>query len=189
VTPRVLGIDPSLTATGIACSDGWTKTIGEPGKKIMTYLERYDRARRVLSGVLEIVRGNSRLYSRPVTHLIVIEGPSYRSGDPSAFDRAGLWWHLFHQLTVMNLPIAVAAPTVRAKYATGKGTAGKGAVIDAVARRFPDFETNGDDNVCDAIVLMAIGRDKLGHPIVSMPQAHRAVLDSVAWPDTLPTAA
>ncbi|TMR91279.1 hypothetical protein [Nonomuraea basaltis] len=165
------------------------KTIGEAGKALMTYRQRYDRLHRVLAEALEVVRGERRAYSRLAVDLIVIEGPSYRSNDPSAFDRAGLWWDLYHHFTVMNLPVAVVPPTVRAKYATGKGGAGKGAVIDAVARRFPDFETGGDDNVCDAIVLMALGRDQLGHPIVRMPESHRAALGSVAWPDTLPAAA
>ena len=35
--------------------------------------------------------------------------------------------------------------------AKGKGTAGKGAVIDQVSRRFPTWTTEGDDNAADVL--------------------------------------
>jgi crossover junction endodeoxyribonuclease RuvC len=77
------------------------------------------------------------------------------------------------------------APNARALYATGKGNAAKGAVIDAVTRRFPDWATEGNDNAADAVALMAAGRDWLGHPITDLPKTHRAALDKATWP-TLP---
>jgi crossover junction endodeoxyribonuclease RuvC len=79
-------------------------------------------------------------------------------------------------------------PNARALYATGKGTAGKGAVVDAVARRLPAWPTEGDDNAADAVILMAAGRDWLGHAITDMPKTHRAALDKAIWPTTLPGA-
>ncbi len=68
-------------------------------------------------------------------------------------------------------------------YATGKGVGGKAAVIDAVARRWPQYETRGDNNMCDAIVLAAMGADWAGQPMAAMPAANRKALDKVVWPE------
>jgi len=112
-----------------------------------------------------------------------MEGPSYRSADPSVWDRAFLWWVIYSALhSERGIPVAVAAPALRAMYATGKGNASKNAVVDAVARRWPHIPTGGDHNVCDAIVLMAMGCDRLGHPLTPVPATHRRALDRVAWP-------
>jgi len=170
---NVVGIDPSLTATGIASSHGWTKTFGRSGKRTDTYLQRLKR----IDGVAFDVAGEAEAAT-----LAVLEGPSYRSADPSTWDRAALWWMIYGALNLRGVPIAVAPPACRAMYATGKGNAAKNAVVDAVARRWPHIPTGGDHNVCDAIVLMAMGCDQLGHPLVPMPATHRRALEKVAWP-------
>jgi hypothetical protein len=75
----------------------------------------------------------------------------------------------------------------RCTYATGKGAASKEAVVDAVARRWPAWQTEGNNNLADAVVFMAAGRDWLGAPITDMPKTHRAAIDKAVWP-TLPGA-
>ena len=169
----VLGIDPSLTASAIASSDGWTLTFGINGKRTDTYNDRLRRINAVASDVTNTAEAAG---------LALIEGPSYRSADPSAWDRAALWWKIYDGLTERGVPIAVVPPACRAMYATGKGNAAKNAVVDAVARRWPHIPTGGDHNVCDAIVLMAMGCDRLGHPLTPVPATHRRALDRVAWP-------
>jgi crossover junction endodeoxyribonuclease RuvC len=75
-------------------------------------------------------------------------------------------------------------PNHRMQYATGKGAATKNLIVDAVARRWPTWPTNGDDNAADAVVLMAAGRDWLGHPLTTLPKTHRDALDKAIWPTT-----
>lgn len=177
MTRRVLGIDPSLTATGIASSNGWVEVVGLAGHRGDDYPARCDRIRAVKLGVADLVNISVE------TSLAVIEGPSYGSKDPSFFDRAGLWWEVYRYCRYCSIPVAVVTPTQRMVYATGKGQAAKGAIIDAVARRWPQYETGGDDNAADAVVLMAMGCDWLGEPLTPMPATHRRALDKVAWPE------
>lgn len=177
MTGRVIGIDPSLTATGIASSAGWTEVTGEDGKRTDGYPERLARLRRVSRAAWDLLGAPDGI------ELAVIEGPAYSRGDPGTWDRAYLWWNLVDHLAVFGVPVAVVTTTQLKVYATGKGTAGKGAVIDAVARRWPQYETGGDDNAADAAVLLAMGLDRLGRPLAPVPQAHRRALDKIAWPE------
>ena len=179
MTRHVIGIDPSLTATAIASSAGWVEVVGEPGKRTDGYRERFNR--------INSVYGEARNWLSSNTELVVIEGPSLRSADPSVWDRAYLWWLFYEFCSHHQFPVAVVTPSQRMLYATGRGLASKGAVIDAVARRWPQYVTEGDDNAADAVVLMAMGLDWSGRPLTPMPATHRRALDKVAWPDKDPS--
>lgn len=172
---HVLGIDPSLTATAVASSAGWVEVVGAKGKADATYPDRLAR--------INLLAGQVCNLTRLDTELVLVEGPSYRSTDPSAFDRAALWWLVYRGLHLREIPVAVITPSQRMVYATGRGNVKKGAVIDAVARRWPLFQTGGDDNAADAVVLMAMGLDRLGTPLAPMPVTHRRALEKVAWPE------
>ena len=114
--------------------------------------------------------------------MAVIETPAYAQSGGGAHERGWLWWEVYQRLTSREVPIALVTPQQRMLYATGKGAGGKGGVIDAVARRWPAFTTNGNDNLADAVALMAAGMNALGHPLAEMPKANRAALDAVKWP-------
>ncbi|MEV5915783.1 hypothetical protein AB0M00_43740 [Streptomyces chartreusis] len=183
--PVVVGVDPSLTGTGIASSYGWCEVIGykkqrakNPGITQLPHTERIRAMRTLALQVLESIH---------LPNLVVMELPAVSRSGGGAHERGWFWWHLYSELTRYEVPVALMAPNARALYATGKGTAAKGAVIDAVSRRFPQWTTEGNDNAADAVVLMAAGRDWLGHPLTSMPKTHRAALDKATWP-TLPGA-
>lgn len=176
---HVLGIDPSLTATAVASSVGWVEITGAKGKADATYPDRLARINKAYAAIMGLIK--------PGTELVVIEGPAYSRVNGGAWDRAFLWWLIYRHCAYQEIPVAVVPPNLRAQYATGKGNGSKGAVIDAVARRWPGYGTGGDDNAADAVVLMAMGLDKLGTPISIMPVSHRRALDKVEWPvATLP---
>lgn len=184
--PLVIGIDPSLTGTGIASSNGWCEVIGykkvrakDPGITQLPHPERIRAMRQLAHQVLESIH---------LPTLAVMELPAVSRSGGGAHERGWFWWHLYSELTRYEVPVALMAPNARALYATGKGTAAKGAVIDAVTRRFPAWTTEGNDNAADAVALMAAGRDWLHHPIATLPQTHRAALAKATWP-TLPGAA
>ncbi|MFJ3699570.1 hypothetical protein ACIPW9_36515 [Streptomyces sp. NPDC090052] len=181
--PTVIGLDTSLTATGIASSRGWCSVIGytkarakDPGITQLPHPQRITALRALAQDILDEI-------STP--DLVVIELPAPSRSGGGAHERGWLWWHLYNQLHNAQIPIGLLSPNQRALYATGKGNAGKGVVIDAVARRWPDWPTQGDDNAADAVVLMAAGRDWLGYPITPMPQANRAAITKADWPDAL----
>ncbi len=167
--PRVIGVDLSLASTGVA-GPGWTARI-QPPRTVRNAHER-DRRRWIRDQVLDYTRG---------ADLVVMEGLALSSRTGQALTRAGLWCQIDDAIDHRGTPIAVVPPTVRAKYATGKGNAGKDAVLAAVIKRYPTIDVDGNDEA-DALALCAMGLDWLGHPLVRMPQTHRAALDGATWP-------
>ncbi|MFM9373202.1 hypothetical protein [Streptomyces sp. Da 82-17] len=181
--PTVVGIDPSLTGTGIASSNGWCDVIGykrarakDPGITQLPHTERLKAMRQLVDQVLEQIG---------TPNLAVLELPAVSRSGGGAHERGWFWWQLYGRLRDRDVPIGLLTPNARALYATGKGNAPKNLVVDNIARRFPDWATDGNDNAADAVALMAAGRDWLGHPITNLPKTHRAALDKATWP-TLP---
>lgn len=167
----IYGLDLSLTGTGI--SDGTTTwLVRSKGEKDASLADRSNR----LSDLAE------RIVRELVdAKLVLIEGPAMGSKTGHMHDRSGLWWLVVSVLHQLDVRVVEVPPTCLKRYATGKGNASKGEVIEAVTRRFPDVVTGGDDNRCDALVLAAMGYDRLGKSLASMPAAHRASLESVRW--------
>ncbi|MFB7867426.1 hypothetical protein [Streptomyces sp. NPDC056069] len=179
MTPTVVGIDTSLTGTGIASSNGWCQVVGWTDKKRpitkLPYPERREALHEVLQAITDTI-------GRP--DLAVIELPALSRSGGGGHERGWLWWQVYNHLAAHEVPIGLMSTNQRMLYATGKGAATKNLIVDAVARRWPTWPTNGDDNAADAVVLMAAGRDWLGHPLATMPQAHRAAITKATWPDT-----
>lgn len=174
MTPVAIGLDLSLTGTGIASSAGWTRVLRPP-----VGARGHTRLAWIRQQVLDA------LPAYPA--LVVVEGPSYGNQGAARqsghHERAGLWWLVTHTLWKRDIDYAVASPAARAKYATGKGNADKAAVVREVTRRF-DWFTGGEDEA-DALVLAAMGADWLGHPIADVPKTHAEALTKVAWPEAL----
>jgi crossover junction endodeoxyribonuclease RuvC len=173
-TPRVVGVDPSLTATGVASSDGWCSLIGKDGVTTLPLDAR-------LSAVDGLVERIITEIGRP--DLVLIELPAFSRAVGGALERHALWWLLVRRIRRAELPLAIVYTRGRMRYATGKGAAKKTEIVDAVARRLPMFATGGDDNMADAAVMCAMGADWLGHPLAKMPEANRKALDAVEWPE------
>ncbi|MFB4320647.1 hypothetical protein [Actinomadura sp. 21ATH] len=173
--PRVIGIDLSLSATGIARVDGSLDTITTgPGDHLA---DQRDRLRYIADEVVN--RTKAGLFEGP--HLAVIEGPSYGSAGAVTWDRAGLWWLVVDRLFYECLPVAVVPPKTLKKYATGRGDATKADMRMALYQR-EDRDVR-DDNMVDARWLALMGLDALGHPLIDMPKVNREALAKVAWPE------
>ena len=175
---RVLGLDLSLTATGV--SDGWaTSVIRSTGNADATLDQRLKRIEQIAT---EINRSKGTLST---LSLVVVEGPSLGSRTGHAHDRSGLWWMVVSMFSLYGFSVVEVPPASLKLFATGKGNADKGAIIEAATRRFPDVETGGHDGRCDALWLAAIGYQHLGHPIVTVPQRHHDALTKVRWPEVI----
>lgn len=173
--PRVLGLDLSLTGTGIC-------RLGGDGVELLrtvrcAKLTRHERLAWIL-GAIQTAQRDQHL------DLVVVEGPSYGSqgGQQGHHERAGLWWLVTQGLHARGRSYAVVAPKARAKYATGNGNDGKKAVLDAVRERYGHLTPVHNDNEADALVLAHMGIDKLGGRLVDVPQLNRAALDRADWP-------
>lgn len=175
MNPTCIGLDLSLTAAGIASSAGWCAIEGAPDITTKALPDRLDAVDELVDNILILVGRNA--------DLICIEIPAFSRAGGGTLERSALWWMVVRRLRLAGTPIAEVPIQARMRYATGKGAASKGAIIDAVARRWPQFETDGNDNLADAAVLAAIGADQLGVPLAAMPQTHRKALDIVRWPE------
>lgn len=115
----------------------------------------------------------------PNVDVIVIEAPAFSKNNGMSHERAGLWWHIYGMLTEFGCRILVVKPNVRAKYATGRGTAGKDEVMLAVPKRYPTAPIT-NNNECDAVVLAAMGARYAECPIeTTLPAAHLSAMKTV----------
>lgn len=189
----VAGVDPSMTNTGVAV---WhrpfpstpeatdlgrvqTKPVQSgtdaKGKPAATWADRHNRLALITAQVTARV---------PSGALVFMEAPSYGSVGAGTFDRSGLWWRVFAALVDHGCRVVPVSPSQRMLYATGKGggkDAGKDAVIAAVTRRYPWLDVT-DNNVADAVVLMAMGRRAAGFPaelVGTLPAANLKALEKL----------
>lgn len=178
----VLGIDPSLTGTGVAlieeqsdiravtvstCTSGRTTLQGLDG--------RVQRQARICAEILAFLAGRD-------VDLAVIEAPAYDSRTGQQHDRSGLWWRIIDRFYELDVPVAEVTTGGLKKYATGKGNAKKDEVLVAVVRRYPAVEVD-NNNEADALVLAAMGARHIGRPIEeSLPQLNLQALAKVGWP-------
>lgn len=177
-TDLVVGIDVSLTGTGIARSDGRVATVGQTDV-LKLPLRRQVEMIDILAKSVAYEAGDDLGYPAPELvrpRLVVIEAMQVRKEFGGIVERSWLWLGIVRWYLDFKVPIAVVNSSQRMRYATGKGMVSKGAVIDAVARRWPMFNTSGNDNLCDAAVLCAMGCDKLGRPLATVPATHRTAL-------------
>lgn len=176
----VIGIDPSLTRTGIATPAG-LRSIKSEGREDATLEDRALRLHNLNLDILIAVFDGKPLGDDV---LVVIEAPSLGQGrQRGTMDRVGLWWMIVDSL-IMEPGVAVAqvTPSQRMKYATGDGRADKDEVLAAVIKRFPDHDVRSNDEA-DALVFRAIGMDYLGAPLAVMPARNREVLTAIKWPE------
>lgn len=170
----VMGVDMSLTATGICViTDGTVTEIdtikSKPGDRTLT--GRDTRAAAILAQIDAVARNHAVGY-------LVVEAPAY-SRDKAVWDRAGLWWRLITRLLAAGMPVTEVVPTHRAMFATGRGNAGKADVAVGVSKLWPEVDFRGDDQA-DALVLASMGAVHLGHPVpFRVTVKHRDVIDRV----------
>jgi Holliday junction resolvasome RuvABC endonuclease subunit len=162
-TPVVVGLDLSMTASGVCTSDG-AFTIKPKANGDERLMEIRDR-------IYDAVVG---------ADLAVIEDL------PANAKSAGITGRVqgIVRLTLLDakVPYVLITAASLKKYATGKGNADKVAMGVAAMKRFGlEF---ADDNACDAFWLRCAGLDALGFALAAMPAVNRAALDAVAWPGT-----
>lgn len=161
----VIGIDPSLTGTGIVVLRNGEVELAEATKN-RSELGIIERVKLIRNRILEIEADLSddkqEDYESPA--LIVIEGFSFASKGRSVFDIAYLGWRIREELERLRsedgTPWLEVPPSQLKKFATGQGNANKEIILQQVYKRWGvEFS---DNNQADAYVLAQIGRAYLG---------------------------
>lgn len=170
---RVVGLDLSITSTGVTWRDGATETIATrsaDGDWRLCFIR--DQLTTALAPD-ELPPQTKR------TDLVVIEEiPPVRA---HAIAKSGMVHGVVRDLLIrLGIPYALVPPSSLKKYATGRGNANKTQMAVAAQKRFGlEFD---DDNQCDAFWLRAMGLDALGFELIAMPLVSREALVKVAWP-------
>ena len=140
----VLGVDPSLTCSGVAMVE-WSEATFSYGPTVDGPYWQTWRARATKPEVSSVAASRRRIRVMlreilalvpPKLDLAVVEGPSFgsRTAMSLADERAGLRWMLIDQLMARG-PVVVVQPRSRALLAAGSGKADKAQVLDAVGER------------------------------------------------------
>ena len=145
-----VGIDPSLTGTGVVILD----KDGEIYKELLisTYPDNYICSeQRLLDIVNEIkfIKDISLRYA-------AIEGISFNSKSTSFNERCGLFFMITSLLFDNDIPFKIVPPKTLKKWAVGNGNADKKMMMNGSKKRWGlEFK---DDNICDAYNLAQLVR-------------------------------
>jgi crossover junction endodeoxyribonuclease RuvC len=192
---RILGLDPSLTATGHAriVTRGahdldstpliMIGTITSKPKTDPTLRDRHQRLEVIADQLLDLAADFQ-------PDVVMIEGPSLGARRQSGeFDRHGLWWKVVSRLliraevTFPSFDVIEVPPANRMKYATGKGSILKDKVLAAAIYRYGQLVDLAGNDEADALILAAMGARWRGEPIEeSLPQTHLSAMGGVRWP-------
>lgn len=150
---RIVGIDASLTATGIAVIDNDPNvelvTVTTLGSKSAgpTVDARFCRIHELAEQIAAVAG---------VCDYAYIEAPSLGSNGRQnhTWDRAGLWWKIIGAMTCETSEVA---PARLKKFASGKGNADKTAVAAGMVRLWGDRVEPANDNEFDALALATLG--------------------------------
>jgi Holliday junction resolvasome RuvABC endonuclease subunit len=157
------GIDLSLTATGLATLDGEGQIVTStlfPGK---------------LSGRARRDWIADRLFHFADSQFC-IEGLAYSRNDPSAQERAALWYRVVDDFDREGCKVIVCGPTALKKFVTGSGKGEKEMMIREVYRRWKVEAKN--NNEADAAGLLQVGRAVIGE-LTDLTTAQREVIAAI----------
>jgi Holliday junction resolvasome RuvABC endonuclease subunit len=164
---NVLGLDLSLTSTGYCHA-------GEAGF-ISTDLKGAERLR-TIGREIENIAVEKKI------QIAAIEGYSFASRNSQAHSIGELGGVVRVFLLNMEIPYIIIPPTCRAKFATGKGNAGKSEVISAISAMTGIIWKGANaDDMCDAWVLEEMVMTKLNKGKYSWPEVSLSSLDKIDW--------
>ena len=164
---NLLGLDPSLTSTGVCTGDNNCVAYH-------SYEEDSSRLADIRDYVLHMCLENN-------VKCVIMEGYSYgsRTRAHALGELGGVLKVAFNEAWI---PFVIVPPTSRAKFATGRGNAGKAEVISAVS-----FKTNrswsgkGIEDRIDAWVLHEMGLQRLGESQYTWAAENLKALDNIDW--------
>lgn len=178
---RIVGLDLSLTATGIAVTHD---QVGEPRLACRTVSPR----RRPSDNIIDHVRLHetfqavaAALACKP--DLVVVEWlPAVTGTGGAPLRLAELHGALKHFMWAKGHRYVDVNPSHVKTYATGKGNAKKDLVRAEITARYGGLLHIGTTDEADATALLALALDAYGQPLAEVPPTNRAAVGKVTWP-------
>lgn len=148
---KILGIDPSLTATGVIV----LKNKKVETARLIKTKPTGDNKIKELKRLVEI-SSSVISYCDNEVDLVVMEGIAFMARNTVALVQlSALNYMIRNGIYNKNVKFVIIAPTTLKKFITDKGNAQKDLVMMNVYKQYGlTFE---DDNLCDAFVLAKIG--------------------------------
>jgi Holliday junction resolvasome RuvABC endonuclease subunit len=163
----LIGLDLSLTSTGVSIN-GETSVIS-------TKARGAERLHIVSSAILDLC------FSKNVV-CAIIEGYSFASRNSQAHSIGEMGGAVRMKLWEKGIPYVEVPPTCRAKFATGKGNAGKSEVVSSIsAKTGIIFSGAGGDDECDAWLLEQMGLKYLNKSQYEWSETSISSLSKVDW--------
>lgn len=177
---RFMGIDPSLSATGICLPTGettrWVPPKGFVGDQRLAWFEH-----QMLTATVNPMT---------IPNLVILEGYAYGRAN-QAHQLGELGGIIRLTLRKAFVPYVVVPPSTLKKYATGKGNASKEEVlVQAVLRRGVEMTNDEADSwwlwqIGLAYAIEIAGKYETLPGYVYVDRALKAGLDKLDWPGTI----
>lgn len=208
-TGTVLGVDPSLTSTGLARIDvrGHYRDLGDDAVAVSTTTvtsapqgcnpgdDCGDVDCRRCQPTLAMVRRQTRILkwllgAADSASLVVLERPILLRHQQAGaqVDRAGLFYRFVSSLHAKRIPFADMPPQPLKKFATDNGAASKATVAAGMSdmwRRHLDPHVLRADDEFDALTLATMGavhRARRHQLPITVLDRHMEVLAGIRWP-------
>ena len=169
VAPMIMAFDLSLTRTGWASAQAFG-VLMPPG----SHARGVRRLAWIRDQVLSLLRDDPG-------SLVVLEGYSFASRGRAVISIGELGGVVRLAMHDEGFVVVDVPPSSLKKFSTGTGNAPKEAVLAAAIRRLG--YGGHDHNEADALWLRQMAVDHYLGSDVTMPQAHRAALAGVEWPE------
>ena len=164
---NTLGLDLSLTSTGVSYG-GTTESIRPTTRGAQRLVDIRERVMAIVEGQRIQIAG--------------IENYSYMSRNSQAHSIGELGGVIRVALFERGIPYIEIPPTCRAKFATGKGNAGKSEVVSAISAMTGIVWSGGDgDDRCDAWILEQMLLAKLNRSQYAWDDQQMSALKNVDW--------
>jgi len=162
-----LGIDPSLTSSGFCVGD-----------KMFSYNPKTKGVERLI----EIRDLMISLIEDESVDAVVIEGYAFGARNSHAHGLGELGGVLRVAVREADICLVDVPPTLRAKFATGRGNASKSEVVSAVSARTGIlFEGRGADDMCDAWLFREMAWAAKGRSKYEWPKLNLDALEKIDW--------
>jgi len=143
---RIVGLDVSLTSTGIAWSTG---------RMLLTYAIKPDMPNQEMPRYMKILDEIDKICKKVNPHVVIMEDYSFGSRGRSIYQYGELVGIIKQYFHINNLKCITIPPSSLKKFVTGKGNASKEDMCAAAQARFGrSFDAKKENDECDAFCLV-----------------------------------